>query len=83
LKWFAVTVEILWVIIRKLIAAHGFDALAWISSTRVKLGIMFLGLAWILMDRDRFVMLAFGIVIALIYSDSVRPFRDKIESLTK
>lgn len=58
-----------------------FDILALLASTRFKLAVIFLGLAWVIADRERWLMFALAMVVALMVSDTIRPFREKLEDL--
>ena len=65
--------------LKSILKSHGNDAVAWLSSSRVKLGIFAVGMAWVLCDRQRLAMVIFGVVMVLIYADSARPFRAKVK----
>ena len=53
------------------------DALAWLMSSRVKLAIAFVVLV-LVFQPSIVVWVGFGVVVALIFADTLRPFRDKV-----
>lgn len=65
----------------KFLGQQNWDILALLASTRFKLAVVFLGMAWVLADRDRFMMFALAMFVALLVCDTLRPFREKLEDL--